>query len=288
MENNNKSFVKLFNLNVPVIEHLDYYLEQMSKTIKFKDIKYLKSLYDSETIGIDNVLDFKSNKSKEIIDFLKGTNAYNEMLYDKSLIDYPTAKSIEYQEGINYLSIDIKSANFSALKRYDVPLNELGENYFDFISKFNVPNVFIHSKYLRQFIFGNLNPKKIVKVQRNMIQEIVRKYQDHLQVEGVKSDEVIFSFKNFSEISSIFNEIDKSKYNVKIFSINRVEDFRIDNIYDIDGNLYHREMMGVDGNLFYLKLKEYITKEPLDVKDLYFKINGRLAIIATENIKIEL
>lgn len=57
MENNNKSFVKLFNLNVPVIEHLDYYLEQMSKTIKFKDIKYLKSLYDSETIGIDNVLD---------------------------------------------------------------------------------------------------------------------------------------------------------------------------------------------------------------------------------------
>lgn len=284
----NKSFVKLFNLNVPVIEHLDYYLEQMSKTIKYKDIKYLKSLYDSEVIGIDNFLDFKNNKSREIIEFLKGTNAYNELLYDKSLIDYPTAKSIEYKEGVNYLSIDIKSANFSALKRYDIPLNELGENYFEFLSKFTVPNVLIQSKYLRQFIFGNLNPKKIIKVQRNMIQEVVRNYQDHLQVEGVKSDEVIFSFKNFSEITDIFNEIDKSKYNVKIFSINRVEDFRIDNIYDIYGNMYHREIMGVDGNLFYSKLKEYITKEPLDVKDLYFKINGRLAIIATENMKIEL
>jgi hypothetical protein len=247
----------------------------------------LKSLYDSETIGIDNFLDFKNAKSLEIIDYLKGTNAYNELLYDKSLVDYPTAKSIEYKEGVNYISIDIKSANFSALKKYDTPLNELGENYSEFLSKFNVPNVLIQSKYLRQFIFGNLNPKKIVKVQRNMIQEVVRKYQDYFQVEGVKSDEVIFSFKNFSEITDMFNEIDKSKFNVKIFSINRVEDFRIDNIYDVNGDLYHRELMGVDGNLFYLKLKEYITKEPLDIKDLYFKINGRLAIIATENMKIE-
>jgi hypothetical protein len=161
-------------------------------------------------------------------------------------------------------------------------------NYIDFLSKFNLPKVFLHSKYLRQFIFGNVNPKRLIKVQRNLIQEMVRKYQDRLQVEGVRNDEVIFSFKNFSEIKDIYNQIDHDRYKTKIFTIDRVEDFRIDNLYDVDGNLVHREMMGVDGTLFYIKLKEYITKESLDIRDLYFKSNGRKAIWVIDNLKVEL
>jgi len=284
-----KSFVKLFDLNVPVIEHLDYYIDQMSKTQKYKDIKHFLSLYQESEMEIDDAYEFRKNKSQEIIEFIKGTNAYNELCYDKNLIDYPTTKSIEYIEGVKYFSIDLRSANWVALKHYDPPhINELGNNYIDFLSKFNLPKVFLHSKYLRQFIFGNVNPKRLIKVQRNLIQEMVRKYQGDIQVEGVRNDEVIFSFKNFSEIKDIYNQIDHDKYKTKIFTINRVEDFRIDNLYDIDGNLFHREMMGVDGTLFYIKLKEYITEESLDIRDLYFKSNGRKAIWVIDNLKVEL
>ena len=188
-----KSFVKLFDLNVPVIEHLDYYIDQMSKTQKYKDIKHFLSLYQESEMEISDAYEFRKNKSQEIIDFIKGTNAYNELCYDKNLIDYPTTKSIEYVEGVKYLSIDLRSANWVALKHYDPPhINELGNDYIDFLSKFNLPKVFLHSKYLRQFIFGNVNPKRLIKVQRNLIQEMVRKYQDDLQVEGVRNDEVIF------------------------------------------------------------------------------------------------
>jgi hypothetical protein len=283
-----KSFVKLFDLNVPVIEHLDYYIDQMSKTQKYKDIKHFLSLYQESEMEIDDAYEFRKNKSQEIIEFIKGTNAYNELCYDKNLIDYPTAKSIEYVEEIKYLSIDLRSANWVALKHYDPPhINELGNDYIDFLSKFNLPKVFLHSKYLRQFIFGNVNPKRLIKVQRNLIQEMVRKYQDKLQVEGVRNDEVIFSFKDFKEIESIYGEIDHDKYKTKIFTIDRVEDFRIDNLYDVDGNLVHREMMGVDGTLFYIKLKEYITGEKLDIRDLYFKSNGRKAIWVIDNLKVE-
>jgi len=284
-----KSFVKLFDLNVPVIEHLDYYINQMSKTQKYKDIRHFLSLYQESEVEISDAYEFRKNKSQEIIDFIKGTNAYNELCYDKNLIDYPTAKSIEYVEGVKYLSIDLRSANWVALKHYDPPhINELGNDYIDFLSKFNLPKVFLHSKYLRQFIFGNVNPKRLIKVQRNLIQEMVRKYQDELQVEGVRNDEVIFSFKEFSDIKGIYNGIDHNKYKTKIFTVNRVEDFRIDNLYDISGNLIHRELMGVDGTLFYIKLKEYITGEKLDIRDLYFKSNGRKAIWALDNLKIEL
>ena len=284
-----KSFVKLFDLNVPVIEHLDYYIDQMSKTQKYKDIKHFLSLYQESEMEISDAYEFRKNKSQEIIDFIKGTNAYNELCYDKNLIDYPTTKSIEYVEDVKYLSIDLRSANWVALKHYDPPhINELGNDYIDFLSKFNLPKVFLHSKYLRQFIFGNVNPKRLIKVQRNLIQEMVRKYQDDLQVEGVRNDEVIFSFNDFSEIKDIYNQIDHDRYKTKIFTINRVEDFRIDNLYDVDGNLVHREMMGVDGTLFYIKLKEYITGEELDIRDLYFKSNGRKAIWVIDNLKVEL
>jgi len=284
-----KSFVKLFDLNVPVLEHLDYYIDQMSKTQKYKDIREFSALYKECESEIDDAYEFRKNKSEEIIEFIKGTNAYNELCYDKNLIDFPTNKSLEYAEGVKYLSIDLRSANWVALKKYDPEhINELGSTYSEFLSKFNLPKVFIHSKYLRQFIFGNVNPKRLIKVQRNLIQDVVRQYQDILQIEGVRNDEVIFSFKDFNEIRDIYNELDHERYKTKIFTVNRVEDFRIDNIYDINENLIHRELMGVDGTLFFIKLKQYITGEKLDIRDLYFKSNGKVAIWSIDNLKVEL
>ena len=284
-----KSFVKLFDLNVPVLEHFGYYVDQMSKTQKYKDISLFVDLYTECEDQIGDAYEFRKNKSEEIIEFIKSTNAYNELCYDKNLIDYPTNKSIEYQEGVKYLSVDLRSANWVALKSYDPNhINELGDNYEEFLSKFKLPKVFIHSKYLRQFIFGNVNPKRLIKVQRNLIQDVVRQYQDKLQVEGVRNDEVIFSFSEFDDIKDIYNEIDHQRYKTKIFTIDRVEDFRIDNLYDPSGQLQHRELMGVDGTLFYIKLKQYITGEKLDIRDLYFRSNGKTALWIVDDLKVEI
>jgi len=40
--------------------------------------------------------------------------------------------------------------------------------------------------------------------------------------------------------------------------------------------------------LFYIKLKEYITGEELDIRDLYFRSNGRKAIWVLDNLKVKL
>jgi hypothetical protein len=284
---NPKDFVKLFDLNVPVIEHFDYYINQLSKTQKYKNIfTFLELWKDCE---IEDAWEYRKFKSVQIIDFIKSTNAYTELCYDKTLIDYPTSKSIEYKEGVNYFSIDLRSANWVALKKYDPDhINELGDNYQDFLNKFDLPQVFIHSKYLRQFIFGNVHPKRLIKVQRNLIQEVVDKYQNQLQVEGIRNDEVIFSFTDFSQISDIYNSLDHFKYKCKIFTTSRVEDFRIDHIYNIFGEITSKEMVGVDGTQFYLKLKEYITGESINIKDLYFKNAGKLAIWSHDNLKCKI
>jgi hypothetical protein len=285
-----KSFVKLFDLNVPNIEHFDYYISQLSKTPKFKDIKTFLEMYkESEDLIGEDAYGFRKTKSEQIIEFIKSTNAYNELCYDKNLIDYPTSQTIQYDEKIKYVSIDLRSANWQALKHYDpAHINELGHNYEEFLTKFELPKVFIHSKYLRQFIFGNVNPKRLIKVQRNLIQEIVRSYQDSLILEGVRNDEAIFSFEDFSQLKEIISEIDTIKYKVKIFTIQRVEDFRIDSVFDVDGNFLYKEMFGVDGTQFFVKLKEYITGESLDIRDLYFRSNGKMALWCHEKLNTSL
>lgn len=284
-----KGFIKLFDINIPNIEHFDYYINQLSKIRKFQNIKDLIALYEKAESEIDlDIYEYRVKKSQEVIDFIKNSNAYSEMMLDNQLIDYPTSRSANYVEGINYLSIDLKSANWVSLKRYDPDhINELGATYADLLARFDMPEIFIHSKYLRQFIFGNINPKRISKVQRNLIQEIVRKYQDFLQVDVVRADEVIFTFKDFSEIKEIYNSLDVTKFNIKIFNVERVEDFRIDTVYDIDGNFLYKDIFGVDGTQLFIKIKEYLTHEDVDVKDLYFRNNGKLAVWDYKGFKIE-
>ncbi len=284
-----KGFIKLFDLNIPNIEHFDYYINQLSKIRKFQNIKELISLYEKAEIEIDtDIYEYRVRKSQEVIDFIKNSNAYSEMMLDNQLVDYPTSRSANYVECINYLSIDLKSANWISLKRYDPEhINELGTTYSDLLARFEMPEIFIHSKYLRQFIFGNINPKRISKVQRNLIQDVVRKYQDFLQVDVVRADEVIFTFKDFSEIKEICNSLDSNKFNIKIFNVERVEDFRIDSVYDIDGNFLYKDIFGVDGTQLFIKIKEYLTNENVDVRDLYFRSNGKLALWNYKGFKIE-
>lgn len=282
---NTKDFIKLFDLNVPDQKHFDYYIAQLSKTLKFSNIYDLIKMF--EDVDIDDFYEYKIQKSQEIIDFIKTTNAYAELCYDNNLDDLPTNKSFTYEEGVKYFSIDLRSANWVSLKRYDQQ-NQLGDTYSDFLRLFGLPEIFIHSKYLRQFIFGNVNPKKQQKVQRNLIQEVVRQFSNDLTVECVKNDEVIFSFKDFSEISPIISSLDESKYKVKILTIQRVEDFRIDTHYNIEGNPISNEIVGVNGQQFYLKLKQYITGEKLDVRDLYFKQDGKLAIWMVDDLDVKI
>ena len=80
-------------------------------------------------IGKDIAITYKKlNKSKrgtiiknqsQIIDFIKLSNTYTELTLDKNIINLPTHKSIHYQEGSIYLSVDLKSGNWQSLKLYD-------------------------------------------------------------------------------------------------------------------------------------------------------------------------
>lgn len=281
---NKKDFIKLFDLNVPHLDHFDYYISQLHKTKKYKNIYSLIDLFEKLESNIGDIQEFKYSKSTKLIDLLKNSQAYQNMCDDKDLIDLPTNKTFEYKEGVKYLSIDIISANWNSFKKYD-SINELGDTYKDFLLKFDLSEIFSFSKNLRQFIFGNVNPKRQQKVQRNIIQSIVRDLSDDLSIECVKNDEVIFKF---DDDYSILDKIDQSKFKCKIFTCQKIDNFTINTIYDRNGDIIDKEMVGVPGNQFYMKLKQHILNEDLDIKDLYFKMDGNLAIWSVDNLNISL
>ncbi len=285
-----KGFCKLMDLSIPEYAHFDYYIEQFSKLEKWKNLKDLILLFEDAEDKHGDIFEYKIKKSNEVIDYLKNTRAFNELNDDNLLPDYPTTKSFEYDENRYYLSVDIKKANWYVLKKYDPDfLNELGNTYEDFMNKFQIHEIFHHSKQFRQFIFGNINPKRQGKAQRVVIQSILDKYKSlNLEVACVKNDEVIYVFDQFSQIQELLNTIDTNIFKTKIFTVSRIEDFRINTYLNSEGQQLNKELVGCNGNRYFMCLKKYIFNEPLDIKDLLFKNDGSLAIWFVDGLKITL
>ena len=285
-----KGFCKLMDISVPEYEHFDYYIEQFSKLEKWKNIKELIKLYEEAEEKYGDLYEYRLKKSNEIIEYLKNTRAYNELQDDNLLPELPTTKNFEYSEDKKYISIDIKKANWIVIKKYDPEFApELGDSYEDFISKFNVPEIFNHSKQLRQYIFGNINPKKQGKAQRVVTQSILNKYNHlNLDIACIKNDEVIYSFESFNQIEEILTSVDREIFKIKLFTVKRVQNFRINTFLSESGEELYKEMVGCNGNQFFMNLKNHIFEEPLDIRDLYFRMDGSLAIWNVDKLKISL
>ena len=285
-----KGFCKLMDISVPEYEHFDYYINQFSKLEKWKNIKKLIKIYEEAEEKYGDLYEYRLKKSNEIIEYLKNTRAYNELQDDNLLPDLPTTKNFEYSEDKKYISIDINKANWVVLKKYDPEFApELGNSYEDFISKFDVPEIFNHSKQLRQYIFGNINPKRQGKAQRVVTQSILNKYNHlNLDIACIKNDEVIYSFESFNQIEEILTSVDKKIFKIKLFTVKRVQDFRINTFLSESGEELYKEMVGCNGNQFFMNLKNHIFEEPLYIRDLYFRMDGSLAIWNVDKLKISL
>lgn len=285
-----KGFCKLMDISVPEYEHFDYYINQFSKLEKWKNIKDLIKIYEEAEEKYGDLYEFRLKKSNEIINYLKSTRAYNELQDDNLLPDLPTTKNFEYSEDKKYISIDIKKANWVVLKNYDPEFApELGDSYEDFIAKFDVPEIFNHSKQLRQYIFGNINPKRQGKAQRVITQSILNKYNRlNLDIACIKNDEVIYSFESFDQIEEILTTVDREIFKIKLFIVKRIKDFRINTFLSESGEELYKEMVGCNGNQFFMNLKNHIFEESLDIRDLYFRMDGSLAIWNVDKLKISL
>lgn len=181
-----------------------YFLELYEKD--FKSLTKWMLLWDmiDERYGGDAILFLNEyyNLRDEIIVSTENSDAYvkfNNMDMGKFKVDNKpqvTSNNVYNGENINkvFLSIDLKKANFQALRFVNPDIVLDANTYEDFIGKFTDLEYVKESKYTRQVIFGKLNPKRHITVEKYLINEVWKAYEQNFsdkKIVSMANDEIV-------------------------------------------------------------------------------------------------
>lgn len=166
--------------NIPIhIFQEPYFTDRLKLYDKFygtleKWATFVKELenYDSE----QNYFEEYNRVKDEAINFIKSTEAY-QRFNEEDMNQYAvTHKNISSKDiyhpsnnGKTFISIDMKKANFSALRYYDESIFAGAETWEDFLRRFTNNEHIINSKYIRQVILGNCNPKRHITYEKHLM-----------------------------------------------------------------------------------------------------------------------
>lgn len=88
-----------------------------------------------------------------------------------------------------FISIDMKKANFSALKDYDRSIFRNADTWEEFIGRYTENEHIINSKYIRQVILGNCNPKRHITYEKYLMGQVIEILIDEL---GLFTSDIVF------------------------------------------------------------------------------------------------
>lgn len=147
--------------------------------------------------------EYRKNIRNQIIDTVTATEAYkkfNTMDMKPYAVDntkYKVSKSVYIEPNIGklFMSVDLKSANFQSMKYIDKNIMLGAETYEEFMRKFTDIDYFINQKYIRQVIFGQMNPGRHFTIEKYLIYKVME-YIEGMGLEikpvAIASDEAVY------------------------------------------------------------------------------------------------
>ncbi len=255
-----KRFVKDFKLPIQIVQEpyfsyfINLYNEQYNTKAKLKMLNNTLSNFESGEAFLDEYFKIRDN----IIKTIEDTENYKQFINGKMDIynfpnnNYPS-RDVFNMGNINryFISIDLKKANFQALRYFDKEIVLNCSTYEELISKFTDEKTFDYfkgSKYLRQVIFGNMNCKRQCKIQRYMTEQIINLLikDTDFQVSDIKmvcNDEIILQV---------------AEEKVNLLNSNDITNMITDKLgFDIDIEIYKLE--NIKGSKDYF-VKKFINK----------------------------
>ena len=186
-----------------------------------------------------------------------------------------------------FVSVDMKKANFSALHNYDPAIFNNISAWEEFMQQFTDNQHIISSKYIRQVILGNCNPKRQVTYEKYLMDSVLGYLtEDTMPLENVvffSNDEIVFDVTE-SEISlnlvDLLQKICDNYVNIPL----QIKYFKLHRIGNTEG--YYEEVFNssnkriefkcVDSYLMPIVIRRFNGEEPTE-SDLTFYHNGSLA-----------
>lgn len=280
-------FVSDYKLPIPIINekifiyHLAKYEEKYKSLTKWYNLlslinehfdgdfnKFLNDYYEIR----DNIITSVMN-SKAFVTFnTMPLDGYN--INDKVSI---TSNNIYNQSNVGqtFISIDLKKANFQILRKINKEIVYNTDTYEDFIGKFTDIDYIKESKYTRQVIFGKLNPKRHIKLEKYytyLMYKFLEKYANEhgWTIISLNNDEIVYKTANaYCETDRIQEQIKK-----QLDLVVHVELFRLKGytFSTVDSN-HHKVDFYVKKNL--INGDETMASVPLPYHSLIYSLyNG--------------
>lgn len=154
-------------------------------------------------------------------------------------------------DGKCFISIDMRKANFSSLHHYNSDIFGGADSWEEFIGRYTDNQHIINSKYIRQVILGNCNPKRHITYEKYLMDGALT----YLTEVFISMDRVVF-FSN-DEIVLDVSDMDRNKQERITFAIGnsmkdmpvplKTELFVLHKIVGTDG--YYKEIIDENGNV---------------------------------------
>jgi hypothetical protein len=228
---------------------------------------------------------YDSVKDKAIQAIIKssGYKKFNSEDFNKYSLKnmYPTKPIYNYDNiGKYFLSIDMRKANFNALKHYAPDIFQNKPTWEDFLKQFTNEDYILKSKNIRQVIMGNVNPKRQETYEKFIMDKLFKKvshlFKD-LSLKSFNKDELVFEIDGPYEYNKIKNQLNKIleeftvPTSVEVFNLAAVKDKneKIQGyIKEFSDNTY--EFKAIDSNILNIAQKIYLNQK-IEDEDLMFE-----------------
>ena len=149
-----------------------------------------------------------------------------------------------------FISIDMKKANFSSLHGYDKDMFGGVDTWEDFISQFTDNKHIINSKYIRQVILGNCNPKRHITYEKHLMDQTLSLLYDIVGEKRIvffSNDEIVYDMTTVNNLYTLIlvRNCIEERLNTKSNIPFRVELFSLHKINGTDG--YYKKIYGDNG-----------------------------------------
>ena len=305
-----KRFVSDYSLPIQVLDReyfeylIDLYEDIFESKTKYNNlVSMIQTNFQSnpelclgEYSNIRDEIIFKTEQNKAFIDFKDD----KELVEKYTIYSTISSNNIYNETNVNkiFLSIDLKKANFQALRFYNPEIVFDAKTYEDFIGHFTDLEYIKKSKFTRQVIFGKMNPKRTIILEKYLMNniltstnELIFKIINENEVVSFCTDEIILELKNYDINMDCELLCNKLKDTIKIYYgidvdveifILRGHKFKTHR----NGNImtYEKEFM-IDKkselmcvpSIYFAQIYKLLNGQALNEKDLTFYYEHQLA-----------
>lgn len=289
-----KRFCKDYNLPIAVYDN-PYFYERLSAIDimfdcidKFDNFCFYLSKFQNE----QDYFEYYNKVKDSAIDYIKSNPAFERFNADAFWARpriYSYRKNNLYvaqNDGSTFISIDMNKANFSALKHYDKAIFDNVKTWEDFLDKFTDCPHILQSKYIRQVILGDCNPKRQVAYEHylmGVLLEHIIKNIPTINVYSLGEDEILIRLDenigcSQKELKRIISSCPKGigeMVRLDIFDLHIIKNTSgwLKVMYDDESSV---QFEGLDADIYHQIVKHYY-EFPITENDLVFYHNGKLA-----------